>query len=343
MRSKAFILVASVVAILVVGSIAAYAYDSTRSDTIAEGVTVGGIDVGGLSDDEARAKLQSQVAARVERPIAVVHGKSRFNLSAEDAGVKADVGGMVEDALGASREGNIVSRVARDLTGGEEDVDIAPRASYSRSAARELVQRVAKSLDRDPQDATLDFPSLDEVKEKDGIKVKTGVLTRRVAATLTSPGERTVTVPVKTTKPKITRDELAKKYPTVLIADRSTFQLKLYKDLKLTKTYTVAFGAIGFDTPAGLYNIQNKAVDPVWTVPHSDWAGDLAGTVVPGGTPDNPLKARWLGIFDGAGIHGTDDVASLGSAASHGCIRMAIPDVIDVYDRVPVGTPIYIG
>jgi len=343
MRSKAFILVASVVAILVVGSIAAYAYDSTRSDTIAEGVTVGGVDVGGLSDDEARAKLQAQVATRVERPIVVVHGKSRFNLSAEDAGVKADVGGMVADALDASREGNIVSRVARDLTGGEEDVDIAPRASYSRSAARDLVQRVAKNLDRAPQDATLDFPSLDAVKEKDGIEVKTGALTRRVAATLTSPGERTVAVPVKTTKPKITRDELAEKYPTVLVADRSTFQLKLYKDLKLAKTYTVAFGAIGFDTPAGLYNIQNKAVDPVWTVPHSDWAGDLAGTVIPGGTPENPLKARWLGIFDGAGIHGTDDVASLGSAASHGCIRMAIPDVIDIYDRVPVGTPIYIG
>jgi lipoprotein-anchoring transpeptidase ErfK/SrfK len=343
MRSKAFMLVATVVTIVVAGSIAAYAYDSTRSDRIAEGVTVGGVDLGGLSGDEARAKLEAQVASRVERPIAVAYGKSRFNLSAEDAKVEADVGGMVDDALAASRDGNIVSRVARDLAGGEEDVDIAPRASYSRSAARQLVERVAGRLDRAPQDASLDFPSLDAVEEKDGIEVKTGVLMRRVAATLTSPGERTVHVPVRTTKPKITRHELAKKYPTVLVADRSTFQLKLYKDLELAKTYTVAFGAVGFDTPAGLYNIQNKAVDPVWTVPDSDWAGDLAGTVVPGGTPDNPLKARWLGIFDGAGIHGTDDVSSLGSAASHGCIRMAIPDVIDVYDRVPVGTPIYIG
>ena len=70
---------------------------------------------------------------------------------------------------------------------------------------------------------------------------------------------------------------------------------------------------------------------------------DLAGTVVPGGTPENPLKARWMGIFDGAGIHGTDDVASLGSAASHGCVRMAVPDVIELYDRVDIGTPIYIG
>jgi lipoprotein-anchoring transpeptidase ErfK/SrfK len=64
---------------------------------------------------------------------------------------------------------------------------------------------------------------------------------------------------------------------------------------------------------------------------------------VPGGSPENPLKARWLGIFDGAGIHGTDEVASLGHAASHGCVRMAIPDVIELYPQVPVQAPIYIG
>ena len=78
-------------------------------------------------------------------------------------------------------------------------------------------------------------------------------------------------------------------------------------------------------------------------MPHSAWAGDLAGKVVPRGGPDNPLKARWLGIFDGAGIHGTDETYSLGHAASHGCLRMAIPDVIELYDQVPVGTPIYIA
>ena len=105
----------------------------------------------------------------------------------------------------------------------------------------------------------------------------------------------------------------------------------------------MAVGALGFDTPAGLYHIQNKAVDPAWSVPNSDWAGDLAGTVVPGGVPENPLKERWLGIYDGAGIHGTDQTYSLGTAASHGCIRMSIPDVIELYDQVPVGAPIYIA
>ncbi len=141
----------------------------------------------------------------------------------------------------------------------------------------------------------------------------------------------------------MTQAQLADKYPTLLVADRINFKLRFYKRLELVKEYTVAVGAVGFDTPAGLYHIQNKAVDPAWSVPNSDWAGDLAGTVVPGGVPENPLKARWMGIYDGAGIHGTDQTYSLGSAASHGCIRMAIPDVIELYDQVAVGAPIYIA
>ena len=108
------------------------------------------------------------------------------------------------------------------------------------------------------------------------------------------------------------------------------------------KTYKIAVGRAGLETPAGLYQIQDKQTNPSWHVPNSAWAGDLAGKVIPPG-PDDPIKARWMGLFDGAGIHGTTDIASLGSAASHGCVRMAIPDVEDLYDRVSVGTPVYIA
>jgi lipoprotein-anchoring transpeptidase ErfK/SrfK len=343
LKSKAFTFVAALLVLLIVGSVAVYAYDSSRSDRIAEGVTIGGVAVGGLSADEARAKVRSQIATEVEQPIAVTHGKTRFTLSAEDADIQADVGGMVDDAVAASRDGGVFARVTRDLRGAEEDIEVSVSATYSSKAARELVQRVGDKLDREPEDAALDFPTLDKVKEQDGIAVKRAQLAQLVGAALLSPSERIVEAPVKRAKPKVTRAELAKEYPTVLVADHASYELRLYKDLKLEKTYTVAFGAAGYDTPRGLFEIQNKQVDPAWSVPDSDWAGDLAGTVVPGGVPENPLKARWMGIFDGAGIHGTDDVASLGSAASHGCILMAIADVIDLYDRVDVGAPIYIG
>jgi lipoprotein-anchoring transpeptidase ErfK/SrfK len=344
MRHRWFILVAVVLLVLIGGAVAAFAYDSSREDLIAEGVTIAGVDVGGMKSHEARVLVRRELQEPLEQPISVVRGRTRFTLSAEDAGVKADVGGMVDEALQASRDGSIFSRVARDVTGGEEDAQVSPRVSYSTAAVEQLVERVEKKLNRPARDAEVSFPSLETVKEQKGRRLKAAALEQRIAQALTVPGvERRVRAPVRIIKPKVTQAELTDKYPVVLVADRYNFKLRLYRNLELQKEYTVAVGAVGFDTPAGLYHIQNKAVDPAWSVPNSDWAGDLAGTVVPGGVPENPLKERWLGIYDGAGIHGTDQTYSLGTAASHGCIRMAIPDVIEVYDQVPVGAPIYIA
>jgi lipoprotein-anchoring transpeptidase ErfK/SrfK len=339
-----FILVAVLLLVLIGGAVAAYAYDSSRENVIAEGVTVAGVDVGGMDVAQARAVVERRLREPLEQPIAVVRGKRSFNLSADDAGVQADVPGMVDAALQASRSGSIISRVTRDLSGGEENAEVSARVTYDQQAVNRLVNRVAKGIDREARDAEVSFPSLEKVEEQKGRKVKRAVLRRRLAQALTVPGvDRRVTAPVRIKRPKVTQAELADKYPALLIADRANFQLRFYKNLQLVKSYTVAVGAVGFDTPAGLYHIQNKAVDPAWTVPNSGWAGDLAGTVVPGGTAENPLKARWLGIYDGAGIHGTDQTYSLGTAASHGCIRMAIPDVIELYDQVQVGAPIYIA
>ena len=142
--------------------------------------------------------------------------------------------------------------------------------------------------------------------------------------------------------PKVTVHDLIKKYPNYIIVNRNAFQLRYYHNLKLTKSYPIAVGMQGLETPSGLYDIQWKQTNPSWYVPNSAWAGSLAGRVIPPG-PDDPIKARWMGFWNGAGIHGTEETWSLGSAASHGCIRMSIPDVIELYDLVPMNTPIYVG
>ncbi len=99
----------------------------------------------------------------------------------------------------------------------------------------------------------------------------------------------------------------------------------------------------GLETPAGLHHIEWEQVDPPWYVPKKAWAGALAGTVVPPG-PADPLKARFMSIEGGAGIHGIDpsEYSSIGHDASHGCVRMRIPDVIALYSKSPVGTPVFI-
>jgi lipoprotein-anchoring transpeptidase ErfK/SrfK len=333
------------IAALLGAAVAAYAYDSSREDEIAEGVEIAGVDVGGMQADEARDLVRAEVIEPLRKPVTVTFEGVKYQLSPAKLQVAADIDGMVDRAIEASRDGGLPGRLWRYATGDEVSEEIVPRISYSEEAMNQFIDTVAAEVNRDPVDASVEATatSINPVRSQHGLSLRTDELRAELERAVQDPTARTVKASAERVEPEVTTDELAQQYPVYLTVDRSSFQLHLYEDLKPAKTYTVAIGAIGFDTPAGLYHIQNKAVDPAWSVPEADWAGDLAGTVVPGGVPENPLKERWLGIYDGAGIHGTDDVGSLGSAASHGCVRMAIPDVIELYDQVPVGTPIYIG
>jgi lipoprotein-anchoring transpeptidase ErfK/SrfK len=345
MTRERLILVAAVAGTVVVGlAVGAYAYDTTRDDLVANGVKVEGVDVGGLRTNAARRKLQAELTGRLDRPVRVRAAGQRFRLTPAAASLAVDVDGMVDEALDRSRSGGIPGRVWRGLTGSSVDADLPGRVSYSSVAVRRFVRRVKKTVDRPPRNADVQFrtASLPAVPSQTGLRISYRRLLRLVEGALTQTGHaRTVHVNVRVTKPKVTTAELAKKYPVVVTVDRPAFTLRLFKKLRLKNTYKIAVGQVGLETPAGLYHVQNKTVNPSWHVPNSAWAGDLAGRVIPPG-PDNPIKARWLGIFAGAGIHGTSDVGSLGSAASHGCIRMAIPDVEALYDQVPVQTPVFI-
>src|SRR4051794_10139982 len=346
MRSRSFVLVAVLVAVLLAGAVGVYAYDHARQDTIAKGVTVAGVKVGGLSAREARAKLRHTLVRRLAKPVVVTYGDQTFSLDPEQAHVSADVAATVEDALARSREGNIFSRTARNLRGASLDVNLEPRVSYSNKAVSDLVGHVEDAVDTPVKEADVAWSGagVSIQQGQPGTRLKASRLRSSVEAALTARGApHRIQARAAKVEPTRTTAEVAQKYPVILTLDRANFRLNLFKDLKLAKSYTVAVGQQGLETPAGLYHIQNKAVNPPWSVPNSAWAGSLAGQVIPGGSPENPLKARWMGIFDGAGIHGTDETYSLGQAASHGCVRMAIPDVIELYPQVPVGTPIYIA
>jgi len=347
-RQKSFIFLAVFLFLMVAGSIAVYAYDASRDDLIADGITVGGVHVGGMRAGEARAAIQDQLTQPLQKPLVVKHGDDRFKLTAEEAKLHVAAERMVQDALEKSREGNVISRTFRGLTGDDpEEAALPARVSYSQDAVDALVKKVAGAIDQPAQNAEVTFSgtSLGTVDGQEGVEVKTDNLRRAIKSELVLPhADRKVEVSTRVTQPDVTRDELASQYPVVVTVNRSSYELRLWKNLQLVKTYPIAVGQVGLETPAGLYHVQNKAVDPAWTMPNSSWVAPAdRGKVIPGGSPENPLKARWLGIFDGAGIHGTDATYSLGSAASHGCIRMAIPDVIELYDQVPVSTPVYIA
>jgi lipoprotein-anchoring transpeptidase ErfK/SrfK len=347
MRKRAAVIAAVVGLLILVGAGGVYAYDRAHAEEIGKGVTVAGVDVSGLTEEQAAAKLRAAVLEPLKQPVVVRALGKRYRLTPERANIAVDIDGSVRAALDRSREGNMLVRTWRGIrgepVGAELDLDI----DYDRRAIAKLVKRVQSKVDEPAVDASVDLENGDVTPQQseDGRRLLAKRLKRDVRRTLLDVGEdKTVRARSEVVKPEVTTEELAEKYPAILVVNRSNFTMTLYKELKLQKTYRVAIGALGFDTPAGLYHIQNKAVNPAWTMPSSSWVAPAdRGKVVPGGVPENPLKARWLGIYDGAGIHGTDATGSIGTAASHGCIRMLIPDVIELYDQIPVGAPIYIA
>ena len=328
-----------------VGAAGLYAYDRSQRDRVAAGVVVHGIEIGGLSAADARATLSRRLLPRYRLPLVLVHGRRHFPLRPAAVGVRIDIAGAVASAVARSRRGGFLHRVYREVRGEPLDLSVEPRVRYARRKLATFVRRVEAQVAVPPRAARF-VPSLRKprlVPSRDGLALRSDRLIAAIEPRLLDPAApRSLELPTKPLVPNPTTGALARRYRSYIAVSRSERRLRLFEHLKLVKTYVIAVGRIGLETPAGLYRTDDKQVDPSWHVPHSAWAGALAGRVIPPG-PDDPLKARWMGFYDGAGIHGTDDLSSLGTAASHGCIRMSIPDVIELYGIVPLHTPLFIS
>lgn len=346
MGRKTRVVIAVTFAALALGAVAAYGYDQSRKHLIADGVQANGIALGGLDRSQAERLLLRKVVDPRRKPLTVRVGDRKYVLSAEDLKVRADVGATVTEALEASRSGSLPGRIFQRLTGSGPDRDLTVEVSWSKPAVNRFIREIAAGTNRDPVDATVapGPDSLTVVDERNGVKLRDRLLEEELGSTLGSgrPG-RTILARTRTLEPSVTREEVTSSYPTYITISKASYKLTLWKNLKPAVSYPVAVGSAEYPTPNGLFSIQNMQVDPPWNVPNSDWAGDLAGQTIPGGAPDNPLVARWMGVSGSVGIHGTSSTSSLGSSASHGCIRMSPTDVIALYDQVDVGTPVYIG
>jgi lipoprotein-anchoring transpeptidase ErfK/SrfK len=345
-RTRSFIAVAAFLAVLVVLGGALYAYDHARANEIAPGVKIAGVPLGGLTPADARARLERQILQPLERPIVVHHADKTWKLGPREARLRADLSAMVDEALARSRSGDLFARSWRSLTGKRLDDDLKPTVQYSDAAVVRLIDKVRHSIERPAKDATVKISGagVSTIPGVEGLAISASQLHRQIGAAITSTtAPRTFVAHTRHTQPKVTTADLKRKYDTVIIVNRGQFRLRLFKELQPKQTFGIAVGQVGLETPAGQYTIANKAINPAWHVPNSPWAGKLAGKVIAGDDPTNPIKARWLGIFDGVGIHGTSDDASIGHNASHGCIRMHIPDVEKLYDEVPVGSAVYIA
>lgn len=306
---------------------------------IAPGITAGGIDVGGLTVTEAAAKLEQLLGAKVRRDVVLKTAGRTFRLDAETAKLTFDTVTSAKRALYAK---------APDAAAGggqAAGTDVPLAITSSTLSIRSWAQGVASKVARAPRDAELriGLKKLDVRGSRKGRRLDwkgTEKLVKGVLADART--SRVLRQNVSAVKPAVTYKTLQRTQGTVITISKSEFRLRVFKRLKLSKSYGVATGQPAYPTPSGRFSIVNKQVNPTWSVPNSPWAGELAGTTVQGGTASNPLKARWMGIVNGVGIHGTGEEYSIGSRASHGCIRMRVADVIDLYPRIPVGTTVVI-
>ncbi|MBC7643921.1 MAG: L,D-transpeptidase, partial [Thermoleophilia bacterium] len=178
-------------------------------------------------------------------------------------------------------------------------------------------------------------------RERAGRSLNTTPLKQLLVTSLTSTG--TVARALGThnelfTKlsPAVTRRQLS----PVVVVDRSDHTATIWSPLRKLRTMPVAVGMTAHQTPLGSFKVVEKQKNPRWTPPNSEWAKD-AQPIAAG--PNNPLGTRWIGLSaSGIGMHGTNLDSSVGSAVSHGCMRMHKRDVEWLYGKVRIGTPVVI-
>jgi lipoprotein-anchoring transpeptidase ErfK/SrfK len=309
------LLVAVVMAVVASG---AAAPSAQRGGVVPQRVTVGGLRLGGLSAMQARAGL----TWAYNRPLRFRLYAKRWSIRPATLGASIDVQDTLSHALKAQPG---------------EHVALTVRIDHAR------VARYARGLDHllsvSPQDATATLTSrLTPVLHagKPGLAVREAATQRRIEAALQLATRPLLRPAAKTIPANWTRGH----FGPVVVIYRGSNRMHVYNGTRPSRVLPVATGQSIYPTPLGSWHVVDMQRDPWWRPPDSPWAKGLK-PIPPG--PGNPLGTRWMGLdAAGVGMHGTPDAASIGYSASHGCIRMYVPDAEWLFNQVHIGTPVFI-
>ncbi len=286
---------------------------------IQPGVTIGGLLVGGLTSGEARQLVER----RFGKPITLVVSSARtLRVSPQQLGAAAYVGKAVKTAVGVRREG----------------YQVPLRIDVANPKLQRFLGTIATQTDRAPVDARLTLQNLAPVAHPSapGRRLMKVVAAQQLSLAIRRH-ESSFQLPFQELRPKVTEADLGQ----VIVIKRGSNQLLYYVGDKLKRTFRVATGQSSYPTPLGKFEIVTMQQNPWWYPPEGSAWAEGAEPIPPG--PGNPLGTRWMGISAPyVGIHGTPDAASIGYSASHGCIRMLIPQVEWLFRQVDVGTPVFI-
>lgn len=340
-RLSVILTITSLLVLLLAGAaFAGYRYEQARATRILPGLRISGVDVSGMTRAEAERALAGPTADILDRSIDVTAAGKTWHLTARELGVSVDVARVVDQALSVSGTLSWTKRLYHRLLDKPLSRSFDLPVAYDDRPVTSFAKAAAGELRRPPQDAFLDFDGRLIVRHaRAGRALKVAGSENALRAALRD-GTPSVELPMRRISPRVSEKKLGK----TIIIRISQNKLYLYDGLKLQKTYRVATGQLGkYPTPMGHWKIISKRINPTWVNPAKDtWGKDEPDFIPPG--PDNPLGTRALDL-DAAGIriHGTPADYSIGTYASHGCIRMHIPQSEELFGLVGVGTPVIIA
>lgn len=315
------------------------------------GTTVEGIPVGDLTPSDAAALLRDQVEGPLHRLVTIRSGGFTATATPWELGLRVDVDAAVDRALRGGSGQTVASQLWRRWGGGSSGPAVEARAAWTRGGGLDdLLQAAAAALAREPSPAGWEEAggwltyrperpgrALDVERSRRALQesIGLGATVVNLVTTTTAPGGDT-----SVGDTSVGGDGGPPNHQAILVRTGEN-RLYLYERGLITRSWPVATGASGFETPTGRWEVVAKYVDPDWVNPGSDWAQGLPARIPPG--PNNPLGTRALALdAPGILIHATPDVGSIGYSASHGCVRMRPADELELFDAVEVGTPVLI-
>lgn len=289
---------------------------------------VGGIDLYGMTEAQARAVISEAASVTALPRLTVTLRSSTYTLGPRRYLVLS-VNKMITRAYEAT--------TAPSFTLERSCIVSAP-------AVAKFVKGVEPTVYRAPKDAAYYVKSgkLAVRKSYPGRRLAKVAANTAITASLTRIGATAAEQPlVALTCVPIAPTVTGKNLGRAILVDLSKRQLWVYQNRFTIATWRTAIGMRSFPTPQGAYKIIRKSPAPSWSNPGSDWAADMPSYIPPG--PSNPLGVRALYLnAPGIRIHGTNKLSSIGTAASHGCVRMRNTDIKKLYPMIPVGTRVFI-
>ena len=312
---------------------------------VPKGVTVVGQNLSGMTESQARSAILQAVSAPMLRPVTVT-GDNKTWIFNPATVVRINVDEMLDEAYAPRRTATFVTRLEHQVRDEPLPADIKPSYSIDTTAIAAWVAQASGEINHEPKDAKRKIVkySFKITPSIYGATVDQQASTQQISAALTAETalanpNRVVALPIAVAKPHV----LESSFKTAIIVSISRCKIYLFKGAKLVKKYSCAPGRPAFPTPTGDFKVDSKLANASWYNPHSAWSAGMPEVIGPG--PSNPMGVRKIGInYPGVFMHGvpSGEFDSIGTQASHGCMRMFPSQVLDLFGRVKVGDPVFI-